>query len=177
MRRIVRHRVRAVAVAAATLTVLAAPITGAQSLEFTMAAPAPCESASAAELTQVVNEIHEHTNRERAAAAVAPVKRLDSLDGIAQTWSEQMDTENRMYHNPGIRAQVTAAYPGQWRSYGENVLQNWCGASGETLVRQWMNSPPHRVNLLNPAHTHLGVGADVADSRKLYSTQNFVSLH
>ena len=176
MRSIVRLRVRAVAIAAATLTVLAAPATGAQSLEFTMATPAPCESATPAELEQVIEDVHEHTNRERAAARVAPVKRLGSLDGIAQTWSEQMAAEDRMYHNPGIRARVTAAFPGQWRSYGENVLQNWCGASGETLVRQWMNSTPHRVNLLNPAHTHLGVGADVADSRKLYSTQNFVSL-
>ncbi|AWH91226.1 CAP domain-containing protein [Dietzia lutea] len=176
MRSTVRLRVRAVAIAAATFTVLAAPITGAQSLEFTMAAPTPCESATATELEQVIEDIHEHTNRERAAVKAAPVKRLESLDGIAQAWSERMAAEDRMYHNPGIRAQVTATYPGQWRSYGENVLQNWCGASGETLVRQWMNSPPHRVNLLNPAHTHLGVGADVADSSKLYSTQNFVSL-
>lgn len=176
MRSIFRFRARAVAIAAATFTVLAAPATGAQSLEFTMATAAPCESATPAELEQVIEDIHEYTNRERAAAKVAPVKRLDSLDGIAQSWSERMATEDRMYHNPRIRAEVNATYPGQWRSYGENVLQNWCGASGETLVRQWMNSPPHRVNLLNPAHTHLGVGVDVADSRKLYSTQNFVSL-
>ena len=87
-----------------------------------------------------------------------------------------MAAEDRMYHNPGIRARVTAAFPGQWRSYGENVLQNWCGASGEALVQQWMNSLPHRLNLLNPLHTHLGVGVEVADSRKLYSTQNFVRL-
>ncbi|MGN0099671.1 MAG: CAP domain-containing protein [Dietzia sp.] len=176
MTRIVRLRIRAVTLAAATFTVLAAPATWAQSLEFTLAAPAPCEQATAAELEQVVADIHEHTNLRRAEAEVAPVARLDTLDGIARNWSERMAAEDRMYHNPRVRAEITAAFPGQWRSYGENVLQNWCGVSGDALVQQWMNSPPHRVNLLDPRHTHLGVGVDVADSRKLYSTQNFVAL-
>lgn len=176
MRRIVKQRVGALAAAVVTFTILAAPVTGAQSLALNVGASEPCEQASPADLDQVISDIHEHTNRERAAAKVAPVKRLDSLDLIAQTWSTQMATENRMYHNPRIRAQVSATYPDQWRSYGENVLQNWCGATGEELVRQWMNSPGHRINLLSSAHTHLGVGAEVASSRKLYSTQNFVSL-
>ncbi|UVE94422.1 CAP domain-containing protein [Dietzia sp. B32] len=176
MRTIVRRRIGAVAAAAATFLALTAPVTAAQSLSFTVGAPAPCEQATPAEVDQVISDIHEHTNRERAAAKVAPVARLDSLDRIAQNWSERMAAEDRMYHNPDIKAQVTATYTGQWRSYGENVLQNWCGASGEALVQQWMNSLPHRLNLLNPAHTHLGVGLEVADSRKLYSTQNFVRL-
>lgn len=173
---IVRRCTGAVAAAAATFLALTAPVTAAQSLQFTIGAPAPCDQATPAELEQVISDIHEHTNRERAAADVAPVTRLDSLDQIARDWSGQMADEDRMYHNPSIRSQVDATYPGQWRSYGENVLQNWCGATGEALVRQWMNSTPHRINLLNPAHTHLGVGAEIADSRKLYSTQNFISL-
>ena len=176
MRTLVRRRIGAVAAAAATFLALATPLTGAQSLQFTSGASAPCEQATPAELDQVISDIHTHTNRERAAAKVRPVERLDSLDQIAQNWSERMAAEDRMYHNPHIRAQVSGTYSGQWRSYGENVLQNWCGTSGQELVQQWMNSRPHRLNLLNSKHTHLGVGAEVADSRKLYSTQNFVSL-
>ena len=176
MRSIVKRRVGAIAAAVVTFSVLTTPVTGAQSLAFTTAPTAPCEQTSPAELQQVISDIHEHTNRERTARKVGPVERLDSLDEIAQTWSTRMATLGRMYHNPDIRTQVSETYTGLWRSYGENVLQNWCGATGEALVRQWMNSPAHRLNLLNPAHTHLGVGADVAPSRKLYSTQNFVSL-
>lgn len=153
-----------------------APVAGAQSQSLTVGGPAPCAEAGPEELAQVIDDVHEHTNRERAEAGVAPVERLDGLDRLAQGWSAQMAGEDRMRHNPDIRAQVNETYPGQWRSYGENVLQNWCGASGEVLVEQWMNSAPHRINLLNPAHTHLGVGAAVADSSKLYSTQNFVRL-
>lgn len=176
MRTIVRRRIGAVAAAAATFLALAAPVTAAQSLQFTVGAPAPCEQATPAETEQVIADIHEYTNRERVSRGLNPVTRLESLEQIAQNWSEQMAAEDRMYHNPQIKALVADAYDGQWRSYGENVLQNWCGASGEALVQQWMNSLPHRLNLLNPLHTHLGVGVEVADSRKLYSTQNFVRL-
>ncbi|USX46318.1 CAP domain-containing protein [Dietzia kunjamensis] len=176
MRTIVRRRIGAVAAAAATFLALATPVTAAQSLQFTVGAPAPCEQATPAETEQVIADIHEYTNRERVAAGAKPVQRLESLEQIAQNWSEQMAAEDRMYHNPQIKALVADAYDGQWRSYGENVLQNWCGASGEALVQQWMNSLPHRLNLLNPLHTHLGVGVEVAESRKLYSTQNFVRL-
>ena len=176
MRPTFTRRVFSAVAAVATTAALATPVAGAQSLSFEIAAASPCDSASPAEIEELITEIHKETNREREAAGRNPVKRLDSLDGIAQTWSTQMANENRMYHNPDIRNLVSATYPGQWRSYGENVLQNWCGADGKKLVQQWMNSFGHRVNLLNPAHTHLGVGAAVADSKKLFSTQNFVSL-
>ncbi|MBB0994942.1 CAP domain-containing protein, partial [Dietzia sp. SLG510A3-40A3] len=36
-----------------------------------------------------------------------------------------------------------------------------------------MASPGHRVNLLNPGHTSMGVGAAVAADGKLYATQVF----
>lgn len=176
MRSLTRRRIGAVAAAVATFLALATPATGAQSLQFTMGAPAPCDRATPAEVEQIVDDIHRHTNRERAAAGVAPVARLESLERIARNWTETMATRDRMAHNPDVRNQIDATYPGQWRSYGENVLQNWCGVTGEALVQQWMNSPAHRLNLLNANHTHLGVGVAIADSRKLYSTQNFVRL-
>ena len=172
------RRVTGAVAAIATCAILSAPAATAQSVSFTTGGDewAPCEQASPAELEQLVADVHEHTNRERAAVGAPPVERAPELDRLAGNWSARMATEDRMYHNPEVKAQVTALYPGRWRSYGENVLQNWCGVSGEALVRQWMNSTPHRVNLLNRAHTHLGVGVEVADSRKLYSTQNFVRL-
>ena len=176
MRSTLARRAFAAVAAVATTAALATPVAGAQSFSFEITTAPPCDSASPAEVEELVTEIHEETNREREAAGQNPVKRLDSLDDIAQTWSSQMANENRMYHNPNIRDQVSTTYPGQWRSYGENVLQNWCGKTGKDLVTQWMNSLPHRLNLINPAHTHLGVGVAVADNKKLFSTQNFVSL-
>ena len=39
---------------------------------------------------------------------------------------------------------------------GENIAYNQAGASA--VVASWMNSPPHRENMLNPAFTEIGVG-------------------
>lgn len=177
MRRIAKRRAGAIAAAVATFAILATPLANTQSLELAAGPPAPCEQASPAELEQVISDVHEYTNRERAAALVAPVERLDRLDRIAQDWTPKMAVDDLMQHNPDIRADVMQTFPGEWRAFGENVLQNWCGATGEALVQQWMGSPSHRATLLDPEHTHLGVGAEVAASKKLYSTQNFVSLH
>lgn len=164
--------------AVATSATLAAPAATAQSVSFQVGAGinTPCETASPADMEQLISEVHEATNRERVAAGANPVERLDSLDGIAQNWSSRMADADRMTHNPDIRTQVDQTYRGEWSRYGENVLQNWCGANGDALVAQWMRSPGHRVNMLRSDYTHLGVGAAVADSSKLYSTQNFVRL-
>lgn len=177
MRRIVRRRAGAIAAAVATFVVLATPLAHTQSLELAAGPPPPCDQASPAELEQVISDIHTFTNRARAAALVAPVERLDRLDRIAQDWTPTMAADDKMRHNPDIRADVTQTFPGEWRGFSENVLQNWCGATGEALVQQWMSSPTHRANLLDPEFTHMGVGAEVAASKKLYSTQDFVSLY
>lgn len=178
MRSTFTRRAAAAVAAVATSAALAAPAAGAQSISFDIGAGAttPCGTASPADMEQLASEVHEATNRERAKAGVGPVERLDSLDGIAQDWSSQMAAERDMYHNPQISSLIAETYPGQTSGWSENVLQNWCGASGDELVQQWMNSWGHRINLLRPTHTHLGVGAAVADNNKLYATQNFIRM-
>lgn len=162
--------------AVAACAALATPAAHAQSLSLNVGAGTACTEASPQEIKQIITDVHENANRERVTAGVKPVERQGDLEKIAQDWSQEMADDDRMSHNPEIRPLVDAQFPGQWRGYGENVLQTWCGADGAKLVNQWMNSFPHRLNLLNPAHTHLGVGVAIADSGKLYSTQNFVNL-
>ena len=45
----------------------------------------------------------------------------------------------------------------------------------QEFVNGWMNSPPHRKNMLNKDYRYLGVGVSVAP-RKIYATQNFAEL-
>lgn len=125
---------------------------------------------------KLVDEIFAETNRRRAQAGVGPVRPNPKLQAIAQDWSERMAAEDRMYHNPQIRERMQEQFPRRWRMFGENVLQNWDGAGAAELVQQWMNSPPHRLNMLSAGHTDLGIGVAVAPSGKLYSTQNFAVL-
>lgn len=168
--------------AAATMTIgaLGAPATTAQpsesvipgsSFDFVVGTadapgdPAPSDPVDDAYLA----ELTEATNAAREANGRAPLRHNADLSRVASEWSGVQADENRMYHNPDVRAQL----PEGWRHYGENVLQNWDGATPEGLVDQWMDSPPHRANLLRADHTDLGVGVAVADDGRLYSTQLF----
>ncbi|MBE2282866.1 MAG: CAP domain-containing protein [Prosthecobacter sp.] len=49
--------------------------------------------------------------------------------------------------------------------------------AAQALLKQWMNSPGHRANILNPKFAFLGCGAHFCRSAKLqlYATQNFAS--
>lgn len=42
-----------------------------------------------------------------------------------------------------------------WRAFAENIAQ---ADTAEKAITQWMNSPPHRANLLNPIYTDVGIG-------------------
>jgi hypothetical protein len=44
-------------------------------------------------------------------------------------------------------------------SWGENIAAAY--PDPQAVVRAWMASPGHRANILNPAFTHLGIGAAV----------------
>ena len=54
---------------------------------------------------------------------------------------------------------------------------NGCvGGSVEALMEAFMDSPEHRVNILNPAYRALGVGVIVTESGRIYVTQRFAKL-
>lgn len=66
---------------------------------------------------------------------------------------------------------------------GENIaitpLQSSYTATAKSLVQQWMNSPGHRANILDPDFTHLGCGVAFyrhSSTIHIKATQNFVGL-
>ncbi len=50
-------------------------------------------------------------------------------------------------------------------------------AAANAIVQQWMKSPGHRANILNPKFTHVGCGAHfcLCAQSHLHATQNFAS--
>ncbi len=50
---------------------------------------------------------------------------------------------------------------GSW-SVGENLVFGSAPFAAEDAIRAWLDSPPHRKNLLNPAWREIGVGAVTA---------------
>jgi len=138
---------------------------------------------------QVERLVREGINERRANRGLASLSSSASLQEQAQLHSEDMRSHNELAHNlPGStteeRLKIASCSVG-----GENVAQTWYqervdSAEGEryiddeeelakSLVTQWMNSPPHRENLLRQEWSKTGVGIELTDEDKVYATQVF----
>lgn len=107
-------------------------------------------------------------NAQRAAAGLPPFTANDGATGVAQRWSVSQAQSARMYHNPSFASEVGAVGCG---SATENVASAMGNASP---VGPWMDSPPHRANILGNA-THIGVGAATSSNGLTYYTLNFAN--
>jgi len=110
-----------------------------------LALVAPAAQASAA--SSFVADI----NAARAAQGLRPYAASSQLTAVALGQAERMAAAQKLYHNPGLASQVTS-----WRYVGENVGY---GPSVPTLMSAFMNSTPHRANILDRQYTQVGVGA------------------
>ena len=108
-------------------------------------------------------------NAERAVAGVAPLTAQACPDGFAEPWSPRMAAEGRLSHQ--AISPVISRCGGH--TAAENVGMN-SSPSPVSMVASFMDSPPHRANILNPAYTSIGVGA-YRDARGVWwVTQDFL---
>jgi uncharacterized protein YkwD len=62
-----------------------------------------------------------------------------------------------------------------WRSLGENIAYNQGQVDPvRVAVEQWMQSPPHRSNILRAKYTHTAVGVARTTDGRVYLTQIFM---
>jgi serralysin len=108
---------------------------------------------------EFINQVVELTNLERAKLGLAPLSFNPQLAQAAQTQSQNMALEDFVDHidprgqNVGDRVRVTG-YP--FTTVTENIA--WGYNTPEGVVSGWMNSPNHRVNILDPNISEIGVG-------------------
>ncbi|WP_354644021.1 CAP domain-containing protein [Kitasatospora camelliae] len=166
--------------AAAPTTAAPAPSAPARSVP-TKPAAAPTADApkpggpavgTAAEFARQVVDL---TNAERAKAGCGPLQADSRLQAAAQGHADDMAARNYYEHSSpeGRHADDrmrAAGYPvGAW---GENIHRSPRDAAA--AVRDWMNSPAHRENILNCAYKHLGVGVNMSANGPWW-VQNFGS--
>ena len=108
-------------------------------------------------------------NAQRSAAGLRPLTAHACADGFAEPWSPHMAAEGRLSHQSlGPVLSRCGAH-----TAAENVGMN-SSASAADMVAGFMNSPPHRANILNASYTGIGVGA-YRDARGIWwVTQDFV---
>jgi hypothetical protein len=111
-------------------------------------------------------------NRERAAQGLSQLQWDASLAAAARQHAVRMVQQNMLSHQlPGeLPLQQRASQAGaRFRVIAENVAE---GANAPGIHVQWMNSPPHRANLLDPQLSAVGIA--VAQSGEyLFAVEDF----
>jgi uncharacterized protein YkwD len=106
------------------------------------------------------SEIIRLTNIERVNHGLQPLITDDRLMMAARMKAQSLfqhgyeqDHDNYAYGNYYVMPREVFGFN---NTTGENIAFGQESASG--VVSAWMNSPPHRANILNPNHRYIGVG-------------------
>ncbi|HWI42026.1 MAG TPA: CAP domain-containing protein [Nocardioides sp.] len=120
------------------------------------------------------SEVLSLVNQERTKAGCAPVAYEWHLHLAARGHSVEMAKSGVLAHeSPDGRTpsdRITAAGY-HWTAWGENVAAHQPTAA--QVMHDWMNSPPHKANILNCVFTELGVGLAFDGAGHPYWTQDF----
>lgn len=134
-------------------------------------------------LPKVEDLVFEMTNQARRAKGLPPCSPDAELTQVARAFSDDMLVRRFFDHTTpdgvSFDARIADRYHHRVRLMGENI---WY-ASGynigkvqhvaKEIVDDWMSSPSHRDNILDPRFTHLGVGVSVRN-HTIRATQEFV---
>ncbi|QNI33849.1 CAP domain-containing protein [Alloacidobacterium dinghuense] len=98
------------------------------------------------------------TNQARTDQGLQPLHWDPSLAAAAQAHAQKMFDQRSLSHQlpgePDLRARAAQA-GAHFREVAENVAM---GNGAEGVQKEWMNSPPHRANILDPKLTDIGIG-------------------
>ena len=98
-------------------------------------------------------------NTERSKAGLQPMTLNSQLNQAAQNHTNDMISKGYFDHvSPsGSTMEMRVNAVGyRYSTIGENIAAGDSTAAG--TMTQWMNSPGHRANILNPEYKELGVG-------------------
>jgi hypothetical protein len=125
-----------------------------------LAIAAPAAHASAEE-SQFVSL----TNSARGSHGMRSYTVAGDLVTIARRHAKEMAAKHTIYHNPNLGNEVSG-----WQAVGENVGM---GGDAASIHNAFMNSAPHRANILDGDFTQVGIGTARDDKGTLYVTEVF----
>jgi hypothetical protein len=116
--------------------------------------------------------LFESANHERLAHGLAPLNWSATLAKAAQQHALRMAAQDTLSHQlpgePGMAARASQA-GARFSSLAENVAE---GPNAASIHQQWMNSPPHRANLLDAQLDSVGIA--VAEHKgTLFAVEDF----
>jgi hypothetical protein len=114
-------------------------------------------SAARAQEPGVARALFESANHARVAQGLAPLKWSATLAAAASQHALRMAARNMLSHQlPGEPEMADRASQAgaRFSALAENVAE---GPSAQSIHEQWMNSPPHRANLLDAQLDSVGI--------------------
>lgn len=162
------------AVAALVLGLAIAP-TAARATEARATRPEPArvtEVQGAYDDVAGAQLLAEQINADRVANGLRPLEISAELTSIAQAHSRRMAAAGKIWHNDELFSQSVRSRLRASR-LGENV--GFDGGGAATSHQMYMDSPPHRANILDPRFTAMGIAVTVADGIA-YSTEDFMQV-
>jgi uncharacterized protein YkwD len=113
------------------------------------------------------------TNKEREAAGLKPLKFNPKLTKAARAHSANMARQDQLAHELDGKSVADRARAAGYAfaSVGENVARGY--RSPEELMAAWMESKPHRENILRAKFTEIGVGRARSERGEYFHTQVF----
>ena len=116
--------------------------------------------------------LFQFANRSRMEQGLRPLKWNDALANAASRHSLLMARQNTLSHQfPGelSLAERTSRAGAHFSSVAENIAE---GPDVASIHEQWMKSPPHRRNLLDPQMDLVGV-AVAEENGQLFAVEDF----
>ncbi|MFD6478916.1 CAP domain-containing protein [Streptomyces anulatus] len=165
--------IAAAALASIGTLALANPSGGVMPAGATPTSVSPSESQPAGKSARFENDVLALVNVERANVGCRPLKLNKKLRAAARAHAGDMAARNYYDHvspegeGPGERMRK-AGYPiGSW---GENIHKG--PKDPKTAMRDWMNSPAHRTNILDCSYKDFGAGVNLTANGPWW-VQNF----
>ncbi|WP_301168845.1 CAP domain-containing protein [Brevibacillus nitrificans] len=136
------------------------PVQQAPAQQTPVAAVQPAKKAEQqVQASEVVKQVADLVNQERAKAGLKPVEMDASLNNVAQAKAADMSNNNYFDHTSptyGSPFDMMKQFGVSFMTAGENIAMGQ--RTAEEVMNQWMNSEGHRQNIMNPSFTKIGVG-------------------
>ena len=104
-------------------------------------------------------------NSARADHGLRPYVIEGDLTSVARSHSHEMAARQTLYHNPNLTTDVS-----NWEAVGENVGK---GPTVSDIQQAFMNSAPHRDNILDHDFTQVGIGVTTDSDGTIWVTEDF----
>jgi uncharacterized protein YkwD len=115
----------------------------------------------------------DRTNAGRAYVGVRPLQENDTLTNKAEDWAQHMAAAGVLTHS-----NLSSGLGGlSWTKLGENIGTST--PTADTLLSihiAFVQSAPHRANIVDPEFTHMGVGVATDRAGRVWVAEVFARL-